>query len=84
MIYTAKIQYPNQKKFLCLTLWKDNKLTVTLLQSIYYHNDTEDRSAVEVDILYLLKDLSIFSEHDRLLSLEMLAQTNFNPSTNDR
>jgi hypothetical protein len=84
MICTAKIQYPNQNKILCLTLWKDNKLTVTLLQSIYYPNDTEDRSAVEVDILYLIKDLSIFSEYDRLLALEMLAQTNFNPSTNDR
>jgi hypothetical protein len=78
----TQIQYPNQtpeeNKILCLTLWKDNKLIVTLVTEFYYSNDTVHRSAIEVDVLYLLKDLSIFSGYDRFLALTFLAQTNFN------
>jgi hypothetical protein len=78
----TQIQYPNQtsteNKSLCLTLWKDNKLVVTLVTECYYPNDTVHKSAIEVDVLYLLKDLSIFSGYDRFLALTFLAQTNFN------
>jgi hypothetical protein len=77
-IIQLQLQYPNQNESLCLTLWKDNKLTVTLVTECYYPNDTVHRSAIEVDVLYLLKDLSIFSGYDRFLALTFLAQTNFN------
>jgi hypothetical protein len=78
----TEIQYPNQtpeeNKILCLTLWKNNKLIVTLVTEFYYPNDTVYRSAVKVDIKYLLEDLSVFSGYDRFVALTFLAQTNFN------
>jgi len=78
----TQLRYPNQNigenNSLYLTL-KDNNLTITLVTEFFYPNDTWEKTAIEVDVLHLLRDLSIFSGYDRFLALTFLAQTkNFN------
>jgi hypothetical protein len=79
----TELRYPNQdigeNNSLYLTLKDNDKLTITLVTEHYNsHNDTWEKNGRSVDVLYLLKDLSVFSGYDRFLALTFLAQTNFN------
>ena len=79
----TELRYPNQdigeNNSLYLTLKDNNKLTITLVREYYNsHNDTWEKNGRSVDVLYLLRDLSVFSGYDRFLALTFLAQTNFN------